>query len=410
MIRTLLFSTLYPSSVRPSHGIFVETRLRHLLTSGQIETRVVAPVPWFPFAHPRFGEYAKHAAVPAHEVRNGIDVAHPRYLLLPKIGMNWAPASLARTGLAAARQLIAEGFDFDLIDAHYFYPDGVAATMIGQALGKPVVITARGTDINLIPQYEKPRRMILQAAKDCAAMITVCQALKDALVELGAPPEKITVLRNGVDLELFRPEDKAEARAAFGMGDRFAIASVGHLIERKGHHLVIEALAQIPDARLYIAGSGEEEIRLRAGCTAGCNGSCALFRCHAASQTSHALQRRRLPGARLQPRRLGQRAARSHGLRHAGRRQQRLGHARSRRRTRGRFADGRAQRRWHRARRRPPARCFADPQRHPRLRRAIRLAADERRAAGTVSAGSWSAIVGAGGTAPSAGQLPDVHR
>ncbi|NWG32045.1 MAG: glycosyltransferase family 4 protein [Rhodocyclaceae bacterium] len=263
-MRTLLFSTLYPSSVRPSHGIFVETRLRHLLTSGQIETRVVAPVPWFPFAHPRFGEYAKHAAVPAHEVRNGIDVAHPRYLLLPKIGMNWAPASLARTGLAAARQLIAEGFDFDLIDAHYFYPDGVAATMIGQALGKPVVITARGTDINLIPQYEKPRRMILQAAKDCAAMITVCQALKDALVELGAPPEKITVLRNGVDLELFRPEDKAEARAAFGMGDRFAIASVGHLIERKGHHLVIEALAQIPDARLYIAGSGEEEIRLRA--------------------------------------------------------------------------------------------------------------------------------------------------
>lgn len=264
MIRTLLFSTLYPSSVRPSHGIFVETRLRHLLASGQVETRVVAPVPWFPFKHPRFGEYAKHAAVPAHEIRNGIDVAHPRYVLLPKIGMNMAPASLARAGLKAARQLIAQGFDFDLIDAHYFYPDGVAATMIGQALGKPVVITARGTDINLIPQYDKPRRMILQAAKECVAMITVCQALKEALIELGAPAEKITVLRNGVDLELFHPEDKPSARAAFGMNDRFAIASVGHLIERKGHHLAIEALAQITDAELYIAGGGEEETRLRA--------------------------------------------------------------------------------------------------------------------------------------------------
>lgn len=263
-IRTLLFSTLYPNGVRPSHGIFVETRLRHLLASGEVETRVVAPVPWFPLRHAMFGEYAQHAAVPRHEVRNGISVEHPRYLLLPRIGMNSAPFALARTGLAAAKRLIAEGYDFDLIDAHYFYPDGVAATLIGKALNKPVVITARGTDINLIPQYEKPRQMILKAARDCAAMITVCTALKDAIVGLGGTAQKITVLRNGVDLELFRPEDRQPARAAFGMQAKFAIVSVGHLIKRKGHHLVIEAMPQMPDAELYIAGSGEEDARLRA--------------------------------------------------------------------------------------------------------------------------------------------------
>lgn len=262
-IRTLLFSTLYPNSVRPSHGIFVETRLRHLLASGEVETRVVAPVPWFPFRHAMFGEYARHAAVPAYEERNGIWVDHPRYLLLPKIGMNTAPASLARVGLRAVCKLITDGYDFDLIDAHYFYPDGVAAVMIGNALGKPVVITARGTDINLIPQYPRPRQMILDAARDCAAMITVCAALKDAIVGLGGTPGKVTVLRNGVDLELFRPEDRQDARKAFGMNTRFAIASVGHLIERKGHHLVIEALRQIPEAELYIAGAGEEDSRLR---------------------------------------------------------------------------------------------------------------------------------------------------
>jgi glycosyltransferase involved in cell wall biosynthesis len=263
MIRTLLFSTLYPSSVRPSHGIFVETRLRHLLASGQVQTRVVAPVPWFPFRSSLFGEYAEHAAVPAHEVRNGIDVAHPRYLLLPKIGMNSAPANLARAGLKAAHKLIAEGFDFDLIDAHYFYPDGVAATIIGKALGKPVVITARGTDINLIPQYEKPRRMILQAAQDCDAMITVCAALKDAIVGLGATAEKITVLRNGVDLGLFRPEDRVQARNKFGI-TRFATVSVGNLIPTKGHHLVIEALQSLPDVELLIAGRGSMANELEA--------------------------------------------------------------------------------------------------------------------------------------------------
>jgi hypothetical protein len=58
--------------VRPSHGIFVETRLRHLLASGEVETRVIAPVPWFPFRHNMFGDYAHYAAVPRQEVRNGI--------------------------------------------------------------------------------------------------------------------------------------------------------------------------------------------------------------------------------------------------------------------------------------------------------------------------------------------------
>lgn len=263
-IRTLLFSTLYPSSARLSHGIFVETRLRHLLSSGEVETRVIAPVPWFPFRHDAFGDYARQAAVPRRETRNGLQVDHPRYLLLPKIGMNSAPKTLARAGLQAARRLLASGYDFDLIDAHYFYPDGVAAVMIGRVLNKPVVITARGTDINLIPQFRKPRRMILEAAKECAAMITVCGALKDELVALGGAAGKITVLRNGVDLDLFHPEDRDGARKEFNMGSGFAIASVGHLIERKGHHLAIEALADIPDADLFIAGSGEEDGRLRA--------------------------------------------------------------------------------------------------------------------------------------------------
>ena len=261
MIRLLTFSTLYPNSVSPSHGIFVETRLRHLLTIGAVESRVIAPVPWFPFRHAVFGEYARHAGVPRHEERNGISVDHPRYLLLPKVGMNSAPYALARAGLTAARRLIESGYDFDLIDAHYFYPDGVAAMMIGKALGKPVVITARGTDINLIPRYRKPRQMILDAARECAAIIVVSNALKDRMVALGADIRKITVLRNGVDLTLFYPENRAEARAGLGMSC-YAMVSVGNLIPTKGHDLVIQALCDLHDAQLFIAGRGPEERRL----------------------------------------------------------------------------------------------------------------------------------------------------
>lgn len=262
-LRTLLFSTLYPSSVRPSHGIFVETRLRHLLASGEVETRVVAPVPWFPSAHPRFGDYARFAATPKQEIWNGVEIFHPRYFLPPKVGMTIAPALLAWGAYRTVVSLLREGFEFDLIDAHYFYPDGVAAVLLGRMLGKPVVITARGTDINLIPRYVLPRWMIQSAARRCATMITVCGALKEELVQLGADPAKVTVLRNGVDLKLFFPEDRQVARDQLGMS-RFALASVGYLIPCKGHDLVIGALPQLADTELFIAGSGPEEGRLRA--------------------------------------------------------------------------------------------------------------------------------------------------
>lgn len=261
-IRLLTFSTLYPSRNRPTHGIFVETRLKHLLASGEVESRVIAPVPWFPSTHPRFGDYAKFSAVPKSEVHNGIAVEHPRYLLLPKVGMTSAPFTLAHAAISAARKMMARGYDFDVIDAHFFYPDGVAAVMLGEALGKPVIITARGTDINLIPRYALPRRMILSAARRCAAMITVCAALRDELVALGADAAKTTVLRNGVDLELFSPEDRTAARAAMGVS-RYCLASVGHLVERKGHDVVIAALPGLPDVELLIAGAGPEETRLR---------------------------------------------------------------------------------------------------------------------------------------------------
>lgn len=262
-VKLLTYSTLYPDSTRPGHGIFVETRLRHLLAAGGVQARVVAPVPWFPSTRPRFGEYARYAAVPHREERHGIAVEHPRYPLVPRFGMTGAPWLMARFTQNALRRTLSEGYDFDVIDAHYFYPDGVAAALLGRTLNKPVVITARGTDLNLIPRYRLPRRMIQWAAARAAGLITVCQALKDVLIDLGVAAERVTVLRNGVDLDLFRPaQDRAALRARLGIAAT-TLLSVGYLIPRKGHDLVIRALAQLPGVELLIAGEGAERERLQ---------------------------------------------------------------------------------------------------------------------------------------------------
>jgi len=201
--------------------------------------------------------------VPDRENRNGLTVEHPRYAVIPKVGMNLTPHTLYRAMRQRFKRLLASGLTVDLIDAHYFYPDGVAAAWLAQEFHLPLTITARGTDINLIPRYARPRRLILEAAEQAGAIITVCQALKDELIELGGPAAKITVLRNGVDLKAFRVQDREALRAKLGVKG-FVLASVGLLIERKGHHLVIEGLAKVPDATLLIAGSGPERPQLEA--------------------------------------------------------------------------------------------------------------------------------------------------
>jgi len=260
-LRILTFTTLYPNSQQPNHGIFVENRLRHLVASGEVVSTVIAPVPYFPFHSPLFGHWSRYAGVPSLEERHGLVIHHPRYPAIPWVGMSVSPALLNAGALGLAQKLHSAGPGFDIIDAHYFYPDGVAAVRLGRRLGLPVVITSRGTDINLIPQYRIPRRQIQRTILEADGLIAVSAALKDALVELGADPDGVQVLRNGVDLDLFRPMDRVQARCDLGLS-RPTLVSVGHLIQRKGHDRVIEALRGLPEFELLIVGDGPERDRL----------------------------------------------------------------------------------------------------------------------------------------------------
>jgi len=264
-IRLLTFSTLYPNATQPHHGVFVENRLRHLVASGEASSTVLAPVPWFPWTSPCFGAWARYAGIPAQESRHGLTVHHPRFLALPRLGMLTGPASLYQAARVALRQLLAKGLRFDAIDAHYLYPDGVAAVRLGQEFGLPVILTARGSDTSQLPRYRLPRRAIRWAIGQADALVAVSEGLKEGLVALGAPPEKVTVLRNGVDLDTFRPPaSRTATRQALGLGSQPVLLSVGHLIERKGHHLVIRALPQLPQHCLLIVGEGPEREALQA--------------------------------------------------------------------------------------------------------------------------------------------------
>ncbi len=262
-MRILTFTTLYPNAVWPQFGVFVETRLRKLVGSGRLSARVVAPCPWFPLRSPRFGKYAAFAQIPRYEERHGIAIDHPRYPLIPKFGMNVAPFLLFAAVLPVLRRQIALGQDFEAIDAHYMYPDGVAAVMLGLALGRPVAVTCRGSDINEISKYPVPRRQITWAAKHAAALVTVSEGLRERLSALGIQKSNIRVLRNGVDCDVFRPVDRPATRLRLGLTGR-VLASVGNLVHLKGHELIVRALVELPSTTLLIVGHGPERSLLEA--------------------------------------------------------------------------------------------------------------------------------------------------
>ena len=255
-MKILTLTTLFPNEIEQYHGIFVENRLRKILQFGgkNIEARVIAPVPFFPSRSRIFGGYARFASVPRQETRGGIRVLHPRYPVIPKVGTSLAPR-LMYEWLRPVIRKVLQTYKFDVIDSHFFYPDGVTAVMLGRNFRKPVVVTARGSDINVFPQHASARKRIRWAAERAQASITVSRALADALRRLGAPADRLVVLRNGVDLEQFRPMDRHILRRRYGASG-LVLLSAGKLVEGKGHDLVIRALTSLNGATCLVVGWG----------------------------------------------------------------------------------------------------------------------------------------------------------
>jgi glycosyltransferase involved in cell wall biosynthesis len=158
-------------------------------------------------------------------------------------------------------------FAFDLIDAHFAYPDGYAGVLLGKWLRVPTVITLRGTEVPLSKDRAR-RRRILRALAGARRVFAVSRSLRDHVVSMGADPRKIQVIGNGVDTHKFTREDRNFARAKLGLPmEAHVLISVGGLVERKGFHRVIECLPELikrwPRLRYLIVGAAGPEGDMR---------------------------------------------------------------------------------------------------------------------------------------------------
>lgn len=259
--QVVTLSSLFPSAVQPMAGLFVRERAFRL--GARLPLSVVAPSPWFPLQgllrrlKPGF-----RPGAPAHEQQRGFEVNYPRFLSVPGAFKSLDGFFMALGAWPRLRALQRAG-RLDVIDAHFGFPDGRAASHLARWLGVPYTVTLRGTETR--HAADPALRPALQAAlKGASRVFSVSASLRQVALQLGVAPERAVVVGNGVDLARFYPLDRAEARSTLGLpANAPVLVSVGGLCERKGFHRVMACLPRLrqqhPGLKFLVVGGPSPE-------------------------------------------------------------------------------------------------------------------------------------------------------
>jgi len=254
-LKVLSITSMFPNPAMPYFGIFVHRRLK--AASEHAEISVVHPVPYFPAAT-IIQKYKYRLKIPTYYPFENFNIRAPRYLSIPGICKNIDGYTMAY----AVQKVCNSAFEYDVIDAQLAFPDGHAAALLSEHFKVPFVVTLRGHDINVLPNLPVRGKLVRKVLRQASRIMGVSQSLVDEAILIGADPKKCEAIPNGVDLKLFFPRDMKESQSALNLDMNFRyIISVGHLIERKGHHLIVEAVAQLRkseayrDLKLIIVGS-----------------------------------------------------------------------------------------------------------------------------------------------------------
>lgn len=238
-MRILSLSPQYPNAVQPGEGMAIEGRLRALAATGVAHLRVVAPRPW------------RLRGVPDQELRRGLLVHHPA---LPP-GAQAMPRLLAGALWPVLRDLRGD-FPFDLLDAYGLYPAGAAVAWLARRFDVPFTVTVHGGEPPWRWGAPLARRQMRRTIQRAAGLVAVAPPVMTALTALGASPERLRLLPDGVDLTLFRPGDRTAARLRLGFRGRTLLA-VGPFPQRRDESAMIEALALLPEVdQLVLVGGG----------------------------------------------------------------------------------------------------------------------------------------------------------
>jgi teichuronic acid biosynthesis glycosyltransferase TuaC len=289
-LRVLIVTRIFPNPTEPEYAPYNRNQFAAL--ARRADVTLLATIPWFPGAGllRRATDRMRHAAtgvafvdqiaakagrskavelaeVPDRWRAGSLEVRHPRVLLVPTLTALHGPlyaGSLASVALAYRGRV-------DVVLGSFAYPDGVAAVLLGKALGVPAVMKLHGGDMNVAARAPAPARWLRWAMPRLARVVAVSEALGDLAASFGVPRERIAIVENGVAKDLFYPRDRRAARAELGLPlEGKSLLFVGRLEPRKGIFELVEAMRdpRLAAVHLVLLGEGESSAEVRRLATA----------------------------------------------------------------------------------------------------------------------------------------------
>lgn len=254
--RLLALSYLFPNVEKPNHGIFVYNRLNAMAKYADVT--VINPIPWSPL-HSFIDKFKHLRNIPAKTQRGNLTIYHPRYLSIP----GYAKGIEIPTYRSAVKKVINEiGFDFDLIDLHWTFPDLPTGDYLSNRYGVPYRLTLRGMEAFHIQDGDIRQKTVAKYLKRVDSIISLSQEMADEADTIAGTAAKTKVVRNGVDTKAFFFKGRDLCRHSLGLPESQRIVlGVGALIHRKGFDVVISAIKNLfetghdLDTHFYILGA-----------------------------------------------------------------------------------------------------------------------------------------------------------
>lgn len=261
-MRVLTFTNLYPNPEQPERGKFISQMVDAL--PSEIKSVVVSPLPWCPPISIGNSDKLVFSRIPYSASVNGIESYYPKYFMVPKVSSLFHAASILIFSFSIVNYL-KKRHAVDLVHAHYLYPDCVAAVLIAKWLSIPIVVSARGSDINIFGGYKCCMPQIRWALHQANIVTAVSDAMRSKIInDYGVNGNKVKTIRNGVDSAVIKKIERKRARSILELNpSEKYLLFVGHLQKVKGLSYLIESLKILKDSgnlnfKTLLVGEGVE--------------------------------------------------------------------------------------------------------------------------------------------------------
>lgn len=260
IVKICIVPTMFPKYKGDYYGSFVFNEAKELVKKG-FEIHVVTP---------------HNSGIPFEEIMEGVHVHRFKWLEPQEF-----KALLHFKGIKDNLRLltylislffnliwIVKKYDVDIIHAHSVIPTGLVGVIVAKIVRKPVFITAHGMDITNFENHYFFKKLLVFSLINCNKAIAVSEYLAKIIRSLGTNPKNIAILRNAVNINIFRPLKNKSLRKYYKIKDEDKlILFVGYLDSFKGIFELVNAFFEIvkynKNLKLMIVGTGPKENDLK---------------------------------------------------------------------------------------------------------------------------------------------------